>query len=170
MGDMRGMKLTAVLIFVLVFSACGGSSPDDSVEALCRATCERKDRCGTLPPGQTKDACFNACKTEGDKVAKNYRPGFLSDLTSCEPGLACDQSDDLCLNQAMAGLNPNWTTDPELQACVQQAKTCNAGGAGFSDDYCAGLIFLTADTANVVRQCLTLACGSVRACLLTIME
>jgi hypothetical protein len=70
--------------------------------------------------------------------------------------------------QAMAEINPNWTTDPELLACVQKAKTCNDSGSGYSDDYCQGFIYLNTATANKFRECLTLACGSIAACLRTL--
>jgi hypothetical protein len=164
------MKRIVVLISVLVSSACGGDSADDSVDALCNATCTRKAGCGTLATGATKDSCFAACKANGEKMAPHYKPGFLSSLTSCIPGVACDASDDQCLTQANAKINPNWTTDPDLLACIERARTCNASGTGFSDDYCNGLIYLTTTTATSIKDCLKLECGSIKACLRTVIN
>jgi hypothetical protein len=162
------MKLTVVLIFVLVFSACGNDTPEDSVDALCRASCDHKAACGRLATNQTKDSCIAACKKDGDPMAAKFKPGFLANLAVCYPTLTCAESDDRCGNQAMVKINPNWTTDPELLACIEKASTCNDAGPGFSDDYCNGFIYFDTAPANSLRKCLNLACESVKACLLAI--
>ena len=109
-----------------------------------------------------------ACKKSGDPMAGKYQPGFLASLTDCYPTLTCAESEDRCGTQALVKINPNWTTDPELLACIQKASTCNNAGTGFSDDYCNGLIYLDTAPANSLRKCLNLACESIQACLLAI--
>lgn len=92
--------------------------------------------------------------------AAHWSPEYLSYLAACIEDIGCDK-DDICYEQGVLDLFPNFMADPTIADCGRKADVC-----GFSKDLCATMAALNEDARAEADACLTATCeGDIEACL-----
>lgn len=155
--SVRLLGLTAILSAMLL-AACGSGGGS----AYCPSYCGWKKRCG-----KEKADCVSECNADAAKFKPYWRYEFESGLASCLSTLDCKSSDDKCIAQAFAAVEPNITNNALYQKCMKKRSDCKAQGGGtpFQDDYCFSIIVLKDEYRQKCDQCLDGACSGVKDCL-----
>jgi len=165
------MKTLFLLLGLLGAASCSDSKNKDTVPDLCESVCSYNQHCGNLGTGQTKATCVSGCVTAGTPMASTFKPGALGAMAECLEGLGCEDSDAQCTAQAVAKVNPNWTSDPESLACRSSLSACEAAyPEDFSSDYCQFLIFRTGTVAANLKACLAQDCWSIVECIYAALD
>jgi hypothetical protein len=126
--------------------------------ALCHAICERETRCQTLDPA---DGPCEADCLRGDPDPALVRRDIVRGLVECQGPLECDANDDLCLEQVLQTLEPDFESSPLLERCSQIQDQCG----GFSDDNCAYAVIFTDAGKTRLDACLNSSCDLVAGCM-----
>jgi hypothetical protein len=68
--------------------------------------------------------------------------------------------------------DPNWETNPKLQACMARQDECSQAGSGasFSDDHCVAYFLCTSEVVAEVDACLAGACEQIASCLAAVLQ
>jgi hypothetical protein len=133
----------------------GGGATATDLQQLCASRCARNERCGSPDP-----SCQNNCANDIQHPG-NIRKDFIDAYASCLDQLACDLSDDSCLEQAVNAVNPNWQQDALFNECTTRRAACQS----FTDDICAAALYFTDAARERLRECLNLDCAAISACL-----
>lgn len=143
-----------------------GGGPVATIASYCAARCSYLTRCPDADVDGEGPSCATTCETQYGTIFQNWRPGYRDHVTTCVSDLACGDSNDRCFSEFVAG-DPRYPNIPEVQSCLERRTDCMDDG--FSDDACAAIAAVNDTTRSKAEACLDEPCGSIQACILSVL-
>jgi hypothetical protein len=148
----------------LAAQACGGSAGsaepgDPASESLlltaCEALCDKRSECrGEAPDDEPCSECVDDPPLMGV-----FRQDFVQSVLECIEGLACDESDDACVDQAIEAV-------PDASPAVfTRCQVIKDGCTNIGDDTCKLAIAFTDAARERFDACLDEGCPRVAECI-----
>jgi hypothetical protein len=167
LGSARVTRAWLVMgTWLAVMHGCGGSasspgpgaaSDASQFEELCEAQCHRLARCEDAT--ETSDAPCAACVATAPRP-EVFRRDFVQTIIDCTERLACGDSDDGCVDEAIATVSADAASSTLAAKCLSVQDDCG----DFSDDDCTYAFAFTDAARSDFDACLSQSCEDIGPC------